>query len=179
MARGWFDAASRADLDSVATLLGLYLNKIPNVLMETRGLMTLPTELGFKLGLYCIRDVQLCRRAYDKFIELGYPSDELKIIHHTIKAFTEPKLQLNKANINREIARLTSVREAQMFQAAEILGVALPTDALKILGSNPKFALALKQLGIEPPRKISPVTDKETYAFAKSDLEFQALLVHE
>lgn len=41
--------------------------------------------------------------------------------------------------------------------------------------SNDSLANALRQRGVEPPTKISPTTGKETYAFAKSDLEFQAL----
>src|SRR5690606_2260190 len=43
------------------------------------------------------------------------------------------------------------------------------------LMSNPKFAALLQQRGVDPPMKISPTTGKVTYAFAKSDLDFQAL----
>lgn len=44
--------------------------------------------------------------------------------------------------------------------------------------SNPKFAEVLKSLGVEPPMKASPTTGKETYAFAKTDEAFKALLEH-
>jgi len=47
------------------------------------------------------------------------------------------------------------------------------------LMSNEKFAGVLKLLGVEPPRKISPTTGKETWAFAKTDEGFKALLEHE
>jgi DNA polymerase len=47
------------------------------------------------------------------------------------------------------------------------------------LSSNPKFAEVLKNLGVEPPIKISPATGKETYAFGKTDVAFKALLEHE
>ena len=49
----------------------------------------------------------------------------------------------------------------------------------KLLMSNEKFADALRDFGVEPPRKISPTTKRETYAFAKTDEEFQALGDHE
>jgi DNA polymerase len=49
----------------------------------------------------------------------------------------------------------------------------------EILNSNKKFAALLTSMGVFPPMKISPTTEKETYAFAKSDTEFIALLDHE
>jgi DNA polymerase len=45
--------------------------------------------------------------------------------------------------------------------------------------SNDKFAELLRDRGVEPPTKISPTTGKETYAFAKTDKAFQAMLVSE
>jgi DNA polymerase len=45
--------------------------------------------------------------------------------------------------------------------------------------SNPKFAEVLRNLGVEPPMKISPATGKETYAFGKTDIGFKALLEHD
>jgi DNA polymerase I-like protein with 3'-5' exonuclease and polymerase domains len=47
------------------------------------------------------------------------------------------------------------------------------------LMSNPKFAELLIRLGVEPPMKISLTTGKETYAFAKNDEAFKALLEHD
>lgn len=51
--------------------------------------------------------------------------------------------------------------------------------AKKILMSNPQMAELLIEHGVEPPRKISPTTGKGTWAFAKSDKEFSALLEHD
>lgn len=45
--------------------------------------------------------------------------------------------------------------------------------------SNDMFANALRQLGVEPPTKISLTTGKETLAFAKTDAEFIELEDHE
>lgn len=44
--------------------------------------------------------------------------------------------------------------------------------------SNQKFADALRTLGVTPPVKISPLTGKETYAFAKNDEAFLRLTEH-
>jgi len=46
------------------------------------------------------------------------------------------------------------------------------------LMSNPKFAEMLLALGVTPPTKVSPTTNKETYAFAKTDEAFRNLLNH-
>jgi DNA polymerase len=48
----------------------------------------------------------------------------------------------------------------------------------KVLKSDAKFATLLRGCGIEPPTKISPTTGRDTFAFAKSDLNFQALQEH-
>jgi DNA polymerase len=49
----------------------------------------------------------------------------------------------------------------------------------KKLSSNVQFAKALSELGVEPPKKISPTTGKETWALAKKDEGFLALTEHE
>jgi DNA polymerase I-like protein with 3'-5' exonuclease and polymerase domains len=41
------------------------------------------------------------------------------------------------------------------------------------------MAELLTSLGVDPPTKISPATQQETYAFAKTDEEFKALLDHD
>jgi hypothetical protein len=38
----------------------------------------------------------------------------------------------------------------------------------KSVGSNEKLAAAFREFGVEPPRKISPTTKQEVYAFART-----------
>ena len=52
------------------------------------------------------------------------------------------------------------------------------TEIRKLLLSNDKFAASLQSLGVDPPRKISPTTGKEAWAFAKTDEAFKALEEH-
>jgi len=56
------------------------------------------------------------------------------------------------------------------------LGAATEEDVRKKLASNLQFAAVLKERGVEPPKKISPTTGKETFALAKNDEGFIALL---
>jgi DNA polymerase len=62
-------------------------------------------------------------------------------------------------------------RKSKLLEAAE-------ADR-ETLMSNDKFAELLKSIGVDPPRKISNTTGKETWAFAKTDEGFKALLEHE
>lgn len=84
------------------------------------------------------------------------------------------------------VKRLTKAQHDALSQRirdgdeATILLLAQDLDAAKkILMSNPQMAELLIEHGVEPPRKISPTTGKETWAFAKSDKEFAALLEHD
>ena len=127
------------------------------------------TELA-AYGRYCINDVELTRDIFYKMMEAGFPTDELKLIDLTLRMFTDPILELDRAHLEQH---LTTVVQ----QKADLMAK-LGSDR-KDLMSNQKFALMLNMAGVTPPLKISPTTGKEAYAFAKSDEEFLALLEHE
>jgi DNA polymerase len=94
---------------------------------------------------------------------------EYKLIDLTIRMFTEPSLELDK--------RVLLVHLEQVKKLKEDLLSAIGM-AKEELMSNDKFAEVLKAYGVVPPRKISPTTGKETWAFAKTDEEFKALAEH-
>jgi DNA polymerase len=121
-----------------------------------------------RYGEYCINDVAL---TYDIFrkMSVGFPMVEYKLIDLTIRMFTEPSLELNRVVLKGHLEQVKRFKENL-----------LDTVALdkKELMSNDMFAKALTNLGVTPPRKISPTTGKETWAFAKTDEEFKALAEH-
>ena len=121
-----------------------------------------------RYGLYCINDVNLTYRLFE-CLAGGFPTSELNLIDLTIRMFTEPVLELDVTRLKNH---LTIVQDRKEELLNEI-------DADKdMLMSNPKFAEILKRQGVEPPTKISATTNKETFAFSKSDEEFKALLEH-
>ena len=121
-----------------------------------------------RYGLYCINDVDLTYRLFE-CLAGGFPTSELNLIDLTIRMFTEPVLELDVTRLKNH---LTIVQDRKEELLNEI-------DADKdMLMSNPKFAEILKRQGVEPPTKISATTNKETFAFSKSDEEFKALLEH-
>jgi DNA polymerase len=85
----------------------------------------------------------------------------------TLQMFVKPVLELDKEMLNEALEDERAKREALLAK------INIDETAL---ASNDKFAEVLKGLGVNPPLKISKTTNKETYAFAKSDALFQALL---
>ena len=127
-----------------------------------------PEELE-RYGEYCINDVELTYKLFALMAPL-MPKTEMRLIDLTIRMFSEPKLELDPCVLEDH---LRSVREKK----EKLLDKALISK--DNLMSNPQLAETLRSLGVEPPTKISPTTGKETYAFAKNDEAFKALLDHE
>jgi len=128
-----------------------------------------PDELS-TYGDYCVNDVGLTYKLFN-IMARKFPRKELKLIDLTLRMFTEPTLELNDELLTNHIENVKK-RKAQLMVDANI-------QDKKDLMSNQKFADLLTGLGVVPPTKISPTTEKETYAFAKSDEEFKALLEHD
>lgn len=120
-------------------------------------------------GKYCINDVNLTHAIFHKLKE-HMSAKEMRLIDLTVKMFSEPKLELNKGLLLRH---LTDVRTKK----AELLASA-GTDK-ETLMSNNKFAELLRQHNVQPPMKVSPTTSLYTFAFAKTDEGFKALLEHD
>lgn len=120
-------------------------------------------------GEYCRNDVRL---TMDLFKQLSgdFPLFEYKLIDLTIRMFTEPVLELDRASLVRLLEEINVTKNALLIRAV---------SNRESLLSNAKFAQELQSLGVACPVKISPTTGKETWALSKNDEEFKALLVHE
>ena len=129
-----------------------------------------PWDLA-QYGLYCCNDTNLC---YDLFniLRVGFPKDEIKLIDLTIRMQTEPVLELDANVLKAHYADVVHRKEILLERLSERHGK-------DVLMSNPKFANALRDFGIEPPMKISKTTGKLAYAFAKSDDGLKDLAEHE
>ena len=157
-------------LAALATRYGLGEKgtEVQNALGKHRADFT-PEELS-RYGDYCINDVDLTYKLFNKMLRNGFPRAELKLIDLTLRMFTEPTLDLDLTLLEQH---LIEVRERK-----EALIVSCGLENNETLMSNPKFAELLQSLGVVPPRKVSLTTEKETWAFAKNDPEFKELLNH-
>lgn len=168
MTRGLHNEVSRASLEKIALLYGVG-EKSKTYLAPTHGLRDLPAHIMKGLGEGCIIDTDLTYKIFKKQIEV-FPEKELALIDLTMRMFIQPVFQ-----INLEVAERALKEE---LEERTWLIIASGVDE-KTLTSNPKFAKALEELGVDPPKKISKTTGKETYAFSQTDEDFLDLLEHE
>ena len=119
---------------------------------------------------YCCNDTDLCRKIYLN-LKNRFPAVEHIIMDMIIKTTTQPQLQLNVEHLEEHLKEV----QAAKAKTLEAVSQWFTVDDLM---SNPKFALALKFFGVQPPTKISLTTGKLTFAFAKNDVQFMELLEH-
>lgn len=144
---------------------------------RTDGLDELPAHIEKELAEYCMHDVFLTEEVFAKLLyrvdpETGdsagtFPIKELKLIDLTIKMYTHAELELDIPMLKQALSEDTT----KLQELLQRTGVEETT-----LASNPKFATLLEGLGVEVPMKRSPTTGAMTFALAKSDAMFQALL---
>jgi DNA polymerase len=141
-------------------------------------------------GAYCANDVELTHKLFHRMMADGFPKAELKLVDMTIRMFTRPLLELDIDMLN---AHLVEVKEAKRMHlintlqavgrddlaAVAIVGGTEHEHIQKALRSSAQFASMLEGLGVTAPTKISPTTGKPTFAFAKTDEAFRALLEHD
>ena len=127
-----------------------------------------PNDLD-SYGKYCINDVDLTYHLFYAMLN-KFTATEFKLIDLTIRMFTEPTILLNKGLLLKHLDKVKKVKQKLLEQSG--------IDKEDLM-SNPKFAEILKKVGVEPPTKISMTTGNETFAFAKTDEGFKALLEHE
>lgn len=122
-----------------------------------------------RYGDYCINDVELTYKLFNRMAR-KFPKQEYKVIDMTLRMFIEPRLELDEDLLRQHLHTVRQRKEdlltASGMEKAELM-------------SNEKFAEALRLLGVEPPMKISPATNRLTYAMAKNDEEFKALAEHD
>jgi len=129
-------------------------------------------------GEYCINDVELTYKLW-KGLSSAFPNEELALIDMTLRMFTHPVFMVDDALLQY---RAIELEEEKQTLLQGLMGVLRCNDAESVrkkLASNKQFAEVLTYLQVPVPMKISKTTGKETYALAKNDEGFLALLEHE
>lgn len=138
--------------------------EVANAMGKTRADFS-PNELA-AYAEYCAHDTELCRQIFDRFMRV-FPKSELKVIDLALRMFIEPQVTLNATKLAAHLALVQAEKAASFARVSHI--------EKDVFSSNKKFAALLRSYGIEPPRKISPVTGQDTWALAKNDREFKDL----
>jgi DNA polymerase len=126
-------------------------------------------------GKYCINDVDLTKALFDR-MKVGFPSGELLVIDQTLRMYTNPVIELDVPLLEKHLEEVKTRKRTLMADIGHSIGGAAAVQ--EMLMSNDKFAAYLKQLGAEPPTKISAKTGKESWAFAKTDKGMTDMLEH-
>lgn len=177
--RGWLDTLSMAraihstevggSLDKLTQHYGLgQKGTAVTQAIGKRRLDFTPYDLA-EYGEYCVNDVELTYKLFN-CMSPDFPALELRLIDLTIRMFSEPVLAINHMRLITHLADIQNIKT----QLLKNVGM----DNRDVLMSNDKFADMLKSLGVSPPRKISPITGKEAWAFSKTDEGFKDLLEH-
>jgi DNA polymerase len=133
-----------------------------------------PEDLA-RYGAYCINDVDLTFKLFSAMISEGFPTPELNLIDMTLRMYTNPVLRVDDALLVERLEEIKTEKAELLSSLKAVLKVDTDEEVRKKLASNPQFAAVLKEFGVEPPKKISPTTGKETFALAKNDEGFIAL----
>lgn len=133
--------------------------------LNTNGLQTLSEAQEAELATYCLKDVLICSKLY-KELAPQIPESQWSIMDWTIRAFTEPKLLVNK-EMAQKVQKDLELKKQQIIQDSGI--------EPKILSSNPQFAQYLVDQGYQVPMKKN-TKGKLIPALALGDPEFLMLL---
>ena len=167
MARAMFGMTVGGSLAKLVEHFGLGVKGLE--VNDARGLRRedFPADQLTQYGEYCKNDVELTYKLYNEMS--SFPTIEKRLIDITIRMFSDPLLELDVDKLESHLVEVKE-RKEKLFVEANI--------TKEVLNSSAKFAELLIANNVRPPIKISPATGKDTYAFAKSDGEFMALLEH-
>lgn len=125
---------------------------------------------------YALNDADLCAEIYRKLVlSKVFPINELVVMDMVLRCAIQPQFLLDPNVLALHHHNIKTAKEqllATVMMSASINGK-------EDLMSNDKFAGALRNLGVEPPMKTSPLTGKQAYAFAKTDPDFIELEEHD
>ena len=131
-----------------------------------------------RYGEYCKNDVRLTYELF-KIMSKNYPMEELRLIDITLRMFTHPQLYVDENSLYDRLGELRAERSALLLSLKDGLKAQDEEEVRKKLSSNKQFAEVLRSFQIEVPMKVSPTTGKETFALAKKDEGFLALVEHD
>lgn len=174
MARAWWNGMFKSySIGSLADALSLGQKgkTIQNV--KGMGLAAIKQNawLYEEFKKYALNDAELAYALYLRAMGSGFPASEILIQDTVLRCAIEPRFVLDRNILAQHLFEVRNMKQSLL----ERVGMTERDDLM----SNDRFADLLKGLGVDPPRKTSLVTGKETWAFAKTDAEFIALEEHE
>jgi DNA polymerase len=150
-----------------------------SILGRCKGMRDLPPELEKEMADYAIQDTLETLGIYHE-MATQFPPKEYDVMNMHIQLYLRRRMRI-------DIDKLREIRERQRQEKAQVerkLKQAYPDvfdnpdeklSTWELLRRDHVMADLIKREGALPPRKRSEKKNKLVYAFAKSDLAFQAL----
>jgi DNA polymerase I-like protein with 3'-5' exonuclease and polymerase domains len=135
-------------------------------------------------------DTDLCAALFKKLVK-EIPKAELWHIDATTRMLVDAKFELDYDIVRNALVKVKEEKHKSLVELAKVLDITdLTAESMQSgdsitelvrqqLASSAKFGELLKTLNVEPPKKISKTTNKETLALAKTDQGFLDLVDHE
>ena len=117
MARGLHSNEIGGSLDEVAKHYG-GLGKIDGALEKTKDMLVWPKALYDSTAEYCARDVDETYNIFKKMAE-QYPTNELELIHMTIRMFCDPVLKVDIPLVEEELRSELSRRKELFYKTVD------------------------------------------------------------
>lgn len=155
-------------LEQVRRHFGMPSKITPYSQFDGKHWYELPEHVQRQIAEGAIDEVESIWKIFCKFMQMGFPREELAVIDTTIKMFTEPMLRAD----TDMLARIWEREERTKAGRLAALGI----DGSELRSTN-KFADLLRAEGIEPETK--PGKNEAIYAFAKTDEFMRGLLEHD
>lgn len=128
-------------------------------------------EAWDKFGAYCINDCELTRALFDR---MRFPKLEYWVVDSTIRMFTEPVFETDRAILDAALAEERRRKAETLASIQKLLSLPDPESARAALASASQFAEILRRLGVTVPMK--PGARGMIPATAKNDPGMQGLL---
>lgn len=127
--------------------------------------------------VYSCDDADRCMEIFDRLVRSGrYPASEIALMDMVLRAAIQPRFRLDLSVLAEHKNNIRVAKDTLLARVGLQRG---PDGKCSELMSNEKFADCLRNLGVDPPTKVSPVTGQVTYAFSRQDPEFIDLQEHE
>jgi hypothetical protein len=177
MARAWMGHKLKSlALASIASYMGIGAKGTTVHKVQGMSLAAIKAA-GFydEYAEYSKTDADLCWTIYRTLIKEGFPASEIAVMDTVLRCAVQPAFRLDPSLLAEHLHAV----QADKQQLLDRIGTTAGANPRDVLMSNDMFAEALRQMGVDPPMKISLTTGKETYAFAKTDAAFIDLEEHE
>ena len=177
MVRAWYGHELRSVALAVAGphIVGRHKGTAVHKMMGLRAADIHALGFWAEYEKYCGDDSEIAELIFEEIMRQGFPPSELIVLHNVLMMAVHPQFNLNGVELAQHLQDIINDKANLLAQSG------LTYDAngkCKELMSNDKFAALLVAHGIDPPRKTSPTTGRETWAFSKADQEFTDLEEH-